>query len=271
MTHFNYSIGQRPRRDFQKCIRRFISDQEVWILEGLPEKRHSITRHPIVKQIIPRSKRAKTMGRAISDPARVIREHRNKWRRNIYNICQCIHRVRGNDRGIGIFHQLHKVRYDWSRLRPNQLKSKTLCIIGPHLSGADENSRRCGGSFYVQPICNFYEPGSPPRSITLNPFHEPRQSIRTNLSNGKFSLFFSLSPILTSRSRVLINLQPLTQLLPLVLRLSFPRPKRNHTNPNQSTHRQNDDHPFPPHNLTLSNAARFRNLFAPIFQLVISK
>src|SRR5262249_39804185 len=61
------------------------------------------------------------------------------------------------------------------------------------------------------------------------------------------------------------NPKPLPQLLSMILRLlwySSPRPNRNHTNPHQNTHRQNDENPFPPHDLTLSDTAQLRNLFA---------
>jgi len=260
-----HPIRQRFRRNFLQSIRCFSSHQEVWVLKRVPQKGHSITRDPIMKKIASRAQRAKTVCGTISHTAGVIRKHRNKWCRDISNICQCIHRMGGDDGGIGILHQLHKVRYDRSRVRPNQLKSKPLRIIRPHLSGTDQNSGCCRRSFYMKPICNFYESGSPPGSIRLNPFHKPWQSVSANLSNCKFGLFSSTHPINRGRSWVLVDLRPLTQLPPLILRLSLSRPKRNHTNPHKNTSRQNDENPFPPHKFTIPKLAELRNLFACIW------
>jgi hypothetical protein len=122
-------------------------------------------------------------------------------------------------------------------------------------------------SFVLKPLRQLVESSRtcvyPQRRPVGDPFRQAIQCVGSDASyRGDFfgRVRIRFVPLLIRRT-----IQPLTQLLPIVLWLLFSRPKRNYTNPEQNTGRQNDDDPFPPHGLTLSNAAQLRNLFAPIF------
>jgi hypothetical protein len=68
-----------------------------------------------------------------------------------------------------------------------------------------------------------------PMGFTVaKPTQEARNCIRPNLPDGGSGL--ELGRRIWS-IRTDIDFQPLTQLLPVIFRLGFPRPKRNHTNP----------------------------------------
>jgi hypothetical protein len=63
-------------------------------------------------------------------------------------------------------------------------------------------------------------------------------------------------------TEVAADCQPLIQLLPIILRLRFNRPKRNETNADQNASHQNDENPSSAHERIVSKTAQFKNPFA---------
>jgi len=100
----------------------------------------------------------------------------------------------------------------------------------------------------------------PLRPVVTHPFDQPGQSVRSDVPDSIFSL----------RPAIVVSpgsgdFQPLTQLLAVIFRFVVTGPKLNHTNPDQNTHWQNDDDPFPAHKDSVLRILESRNLFAPIF------
>jgi hypothetical protein len=99
---------------------------------------------------------------------------------------------------------------------------------------------------------------TPGGNFIFNAPNQKRQRISSDFTNCMSSRLW--------HSR--LKHQPFTQFLPLILRLPFFWPKRNHTTPNQYTRHQNNDNLSPSHIRIMPENCQSKNFFDSLFSLL---
>ena len=101
--------------------------------------------------------------------------------------------------------------------------------------------------------------------VVAQPRNEERQCVRVDMLDSQACLLSSRFAIGGPTAEPTSSeLSPFTQLLPIIFRLLFSRPKRDDTQPHQNTRSQNDDYPSSAHRTSVSGFERNENFFVLI-------
>ena len=150
-------------------------------------------------------------------------------------------------------HQFDQLRRCGTRGRPEHGKTCSS-KFRTNFHAAQEQLQCTWAAQEPSPDCSLEKPISQNRPLISDPFQQERDCVCADLGYGNngFAQLWRILPSIPTLAAI-ADAQPLTQLLPLILRLPLPRPNHegNQARHNEPSQNQNDPSPF--HAITLPN------------------